>query len=834
MSNKELKFSIVVDPRTAGEAKRVIRELISDAERLAKTLASVNLGGHGGGLLSGGNVGGTQSQGALIASAAAPKQTGPVSNGNKSLSQMFIDSGKGLKDLANISQSSMRVMSDGIKRAVDEEKRSLADLDSALNKLARRYDEVNQARKLSEASGSMPQETIDRLRSHEDVLLGRQQDLLGQREKTRGNIGGLAEQHRQLAIAQGGANPYEEEAAGVPGFGQRFAGALSKGARWGVVGGAIAGGVLAGAGEMQASPFDYITQQSRQSQALGTLGVSTRQGNLAYGAALMQVFNDPEKRKEFGGLGDQTWSTGITQAGGAVLGGLTKGDPNAVGNALRGVESIPTVEKERLRQYMDEQIKSDPRFFSNLDRFQSEADSRVGVMRRMGYGEGNLSKAVSSSGEDMGTLSGAFEATRGGGRSFAQAALWQAMRAQRGGMDMGAAGSVLVAGASTGTGTGMLNAITQGNDVVAAEHLGRAIVSAMQSASLGSGGGMGLAGALTANGPMSVYQAQNVGAGMGALGGMTSGGDPLGAGINVLNALKITGKGGDLYKQNSLVELMRPENTGMLMDAMAGEDKHGYLKSMFGEDYAEDSRKMFQGALTTNVRARHLDQGMGVKLTPASQRMQDIATKYNGDIRAYMDDRLSKGEKMEDLSRDIGVGLHGVFGEQFSVQGGESAVRTMYGAGNRGFGKGSSNDASAGSAAGTYRHERNKTSEEEFNSFVESNKNMLKTLSGGMKNIADVFDRMKDTDVSANHAAKSLLALADAADILTTKWHGKIPNDSNEQLDALRKSAQQTMEAGGTKGMSKNMAATLWKGYKTTGSASPAAMAAFKQYGFMK
>lgn len=835
MSNKELKFSIVVDPRTAGEAKRVIRELISDAEKLAKTLSSVNLGGHGGGLLSGGSVGGAQTQGTLLANAQAPKQTGPVSQ-NKSLAQMFLDSGKGLKDLANISQSSMRVMSDGIKRAVDEEKRSLADLDNALNKLARRYDEVSQARKLSEASGSMPQETIDRLRSHEDVLLGRQQELLGQREKTRGNIGGLAEQRRQMAINSdpysqlGGPDDDKEEKQ--PGWLSRKLGAgLKGGARFGVVAGSIAAGVMAGAGEMQAAPFDYVTQQARQAQALGTLGVATRSGDLKYSAAMMQIFNDPEKRKEFGGLGNQNWSTGITQAGGAVLSGVTRGDFNAPGNIARGIESIPTAQKERLRQYIDEQIKTDPRFFANLDRFQGEADARVGMMRRMGYGEKGLSKSVINSGEDMSTIGGAFEAVRGGGRGFAQAALWQAMRAQRGGMDMGAAGSVLVAGSMTGgSGGQILNAITQNNDVVAAEHLGRAIVTAMQSSSMGISNGLGVAGALTGSGPMSVYQAQQ---GMGAVGAMTSGGDAFGSGVNVLNALKIAGPGGDIYHQQALVELMKPENTGMLFDAMAGQ-KNDYLKSMLGDNYNEEARQMFQGSLTTNVRARQIDQGKGTKLTPASKRMQDIVTKYNGDIRAYMDDELSRGEKMDDLTRDIGSGLHQVYGEQFSVQAGEAGVRSLYNAGNSAAGKSGLGDASGGSAAGTYRRERNKTNEEELSNFVEQNKNVLKTLSGGMKSIADVFDRMKDTDVSANHASKSLLALADAADQLTIKWHGKVPNDSNEQLDALRRSATDRAEAGGTKGISKNMAASLWKGYKTTGSASPEALAAFKQYGFTK
>jgi hypothetical protein len=312
--NKEIKFSFVVDERSAQQAKRVIRDLISDAEKLAKTLNGVGLGGGGGGgggfggNLVTGSVGGGKSAQQMISSIQSkPKQGG-------GLAQVFIDNAQALKGLGNISRESMRVMSDSIKRAVDEQKRAIAGLDDQLAKLARRYDDLGAREKAAIANGLSP----DKARAlYNEKAADIQSQIVStqvERQKAMKGYNTLDEQRRQMAINGGGGVPPDEPPSGGgygnSRFGKMFPMRTPDGrlVRWGAMGAAAVTGLVAGAGELQAQQFDYISNQARQAQAMKTMGVATRTGDLQYAAALMQVMRDPMKRAEFTDVGNSTIS----------------------------------------------------------------------------------------------------------------------------------------------------------------------------------------------------------------------------------------------------------------------------------------------------------------------------------------------------------------------------------------------------------------------------------------------------------------------------------------------------------------------------------------------
>jgi hypothetical protein len=241
----------VVDERSAQQANRVIKDLISSAEKLAKTLSGVSLGGApgaaGGNGLVTGSVGGSQSTQQMVS-----KVQGSQSKG---LAQVFIDNGNALKGLANVSTSSMRIMSEGIARAVDQQKRSLSDLDTQLVKLAKRYDDLKDREKAAIANGLSPTRAREMYGAKGDELTGQMLSAQTEREKIQGNLAKLQEHERQMAIARdpaaggsdddgGGGGGGFADRYGRSGFGRRFPLRTADGRlfRGGVVGGAIFGG----------------------------------------------------------------------------------------------------------------------------------------------------------------------------------------------------------------------------------------------------------------------------------------------------------------------------------------------------------------------------------------------------------------------------------------------------------------------------------------------------------------------------------------------------------------------------------------------------------------
>lgn len=770
--NKQIKFAFVVDERSALQAKRVISELIASAQKLSQTLAGVTLGGGGTGGLIAGNVGGPMSQQRMLSGAQGQSQQGG------SLAKVFLDNANSLKNLANIGKDSMRVMSDGIKRAVDEQKRSLSDLDSQLAKLAKRYDELGNRKRAAIASGMSPGAAADLYdRDYGGGIRREQVGLLGQRSQMQSEMAKLDEQRRQIAIA---SDPYSGSGGSgdepPPSWGDRYGGSAfgkrfplrigGKLARIGVVAGSIAAGSSAVAQELSNSPFDFVTQSARQQQALGTMGVSTKQGDLRYAAALMQVMRDPSMRQEFLKVGQQdrvTASVGTAGAFGKIFGG----DFNVPGNVKSALEGVDSTNKERLRSYMEQQIQGDPDFYQKLGKFQGEAGGRLGMMRRMGFGENGLSSVIAAAGENGQDIGSAFEAVRGGGTGFARKNMFKMLSVLRGGGNAGVFGDMLTEAMPGGQGGNLLAGAMGGQDIVIAEKLAQAVGSSLRGAQYGAGQGTGILGALSYNpsgSALTAYDVDQRTAAMPALGNFLGGkGDGLGTGINVLAAQKIAG--GDLYKANTLAQL--------------GSDPDALYSAMQGRVSPElqamgvtqgDAKAMFQETMTRNIKARLLT---GESSTPAMKAMEKLANGYGGDVGAFMNGELAAGGNSKTLLSQLDAGMKAIM----PGMGHTGMAAMLAGAGNslNVFGRGPG-DAGYNSVSRKYERERQQGQEKEFGSFMLAQKEFLTTLSLNMQTFGKGFQAMGNIDQSAEHASQSLVALAAAADDITRKLGGKPPD----------------------------------------------------------
>lgn len=810
---KEVVFKILVDPQSMAQTRRAFQEILSGAQQVARALQGIGLGPGGGGVAGGslgGAVGGPQSRAQMVSAARTP-----VGGGNgqqKGLAQVFIDNANNLKGLANVGRDSMRIMSEGIKRAVDDQKRSIGDLDNTLAKLSKRYETLRQGEQAVRAAyvgqGLSPDEARDLYQARLSGIETKAANLGASRAEKFKDLGTLDEQRRQAAIAR---DPYSQtggpdDEEGPPGRFARmwsgFKGAMGAGARGKVVGGSIAAGILAGAGELTAQPFDFVTQQARQAQALGTMGVATRHGDLSYASALMSVMGDVNKRGEFMDVGERNISTGISSAGGSVMQGLMRGDPNVPGNILRAVEGLDSTMKERMRSYIEQEMAANPAFQFNLNKFQNEADSRVAFARRTGIGDINQSGIMDSTGEDLGTLQSAFESVRGGGRKFAQRGMFDALRAMRGGMDGGAAGGLLGAGAPTGTGAAALNVIITGVDPVASEHLAKGLAGAVEGSQFGPQNATSFARAMMAgrgeNAALDVYESRKMGAAIPALGALLGGGtDTLGTGLNVLAANKAVGPGGDLYTVNALSQL--GQNPVQLLNAMKGDISPEMAAMGITQ---EGAQSMFQNSLMRNMRARSIAQP-GAKLSPASQAREDIVSKFGGDPRAWARSAIEGGMD----PNDVLVRFGGVLSQEMPQTFGDTGMAKEAGrlllseefGGPLGTNQGKKlGDAAYGSASGVLKRERIKSTEKEFKSFLEGEGDKLKELATNMSNIGTHFENMGKLEISAGDAAKNLAALGVAANELIPKFRTMAghPTAGTKDLEAAMLKSLQSISTG--------------------------------------
>lgn len=798
---KQLKFQFVVDEAALQKTRQLIRELTTDLQKLAEVASKANIGGGAGGggsgMLGGMKVGGptTPEQAKVIAKAP------PV---GRQLVQQFVDQRQIFKGLADGSKESMRVMGDSLKQAISFQKAQLEQLDHSAGKLIKTYDELGGKIKSLKSQGEtkwlgttsfLQQEQMQVGARHANLMTARGQEAVKLKilEEMAGGAGGGAGGGVPSAAGAGGGGAQgffsKLFGGGMGGSGPAGVMNLLRGGAWGMF---LGSSLNAGLNELKSQPLMDIRNEARHAQAMKTLGVGLRQGDLSTMMAMDKLTEDSYLRSQFVRAANQR-GIALTQemmSGGVSVGGLINAGKKATNAAMSGMSEgrisdteIEARLKETLAEFLSLAKQSDPLGQYYLGRATSEAGQRVSMMRQLGVGTQGLSNMLVSAanmGYDPGTMMTAFGATRSmGGMAGARANLWKALSAGSGGMDIGLAGQL--AGASYVGGGNILGQVAgmrdRGIDLVATERIAQTVLQTIQqSGGLAATGGAGLFGAMgqygwTGDPRRDLHLAQGIQQGLGSFTRSMGGDiDPYQQGRNLMTAINVLGDGASLHSQNYLAQVAK--DPAMLADALAGNVNPSLKLRGISQEQVVDFAQQTAANLITD---RFINQGDS---SPLGQFANRLITEFGGDAKAMfsMDGAGLQGRKRRGFERDFIDQLGAVYKEagiaETDLQGAGQAAITL-GLGQTGKMGGRGRDASGGSGE---RALLQGLAEEEkkFQQWLQGFQDKLKQYGGTMVQMADKFEGLGNVAVGADTAAQSLIALAAAADGIVEKLGGKV------------------------------------------------------------
>lgn len=585
---KKITLQFVVDPVSAQQAQRIMGQLINTATQLTKALNGTGVGGGGGGFGGSfvtGNVGGSQTSGQIRS--AQNTARGPSANGQKSLAQVFIDSGSSLKNLANVSQSSMRVMSDSLKRAVEEQKRSLEGLDRTIDKVVRDYDRLKEAGQLDSPEGRKVGRRHLKLLSKRDDYGEDLDELQGLQKRLDAGSGGGGGFGRGLWNALTGKGPGPTLPAGlssIPGLQ-----------------GAIRGGIPALAFGAMSNAVDYVQwrdpmvlQEARAKRAglWGDTLLETQRGNMSTTDAMERIMGNSSTKADF---------EKISQRGYLSSAWHNVQLKDLVFNQGKFLEDVSPVgveqrKQEEMRKYVEMEKQADVITQNNMGLLLGGYRGRLSGMRQLGIG--NYTDKVSgqyrtsyddflnaghgrfSHEEVMGSALGI--QSSGGARSLAHSMAYSALYS---GMP-GAEGIIGQMGEGGGENAKafMDRLLTRQGDVAALARVGQG-AAGFASAAGGGSGGLGVLEALSQglNGSAGdmLTARQNLQGLQAYQGQITRGGDPYQRGVNTVLAAKYFGDTGAQGVQFAATGMNQDEveeaARGRFSDTMkaVGLDKYG-------------------------------------------------------------------------------------------------------------------------------------------------------------------------------------------------------------------------------------------------------------------
>lgn len=700
MSNQEkvITFTFKVDEQTLGRLKNEIRDITNAMQKLVQVASGIGTGGRGGPVAVGG--GGSFSNQGSNAAIKAQGQQGQSGG----LASAFVEAGKSMKDMANISKDALRVMSDGVRRAIDEQKSSLRGLDADIKKIIDDYD------KLAKAKDTLSPEPGNVLANQYQGMMNQQMGkLLGAQQQRNAAGGQLSTLQNQQAQMQGALNPPPPGApggggggvggfmAGVPGFLPRnSSGGISK---WAAAA-AIMGVANFGLDEhLAGNRFEATAGQRRASLVAGQMN-ALRGGDyrMSYAARTLDSEAQAQLAAQTSGFGANAEQvrSGVGQVVGSVpvIGALARkvgvvGEDSG-GGAFGGFTTA--TQQSNMAENALAQIKAraDAQVLEGMamQKFQGNLGSRVQIQRMLGIGGlgttrtrparsgrgtvtekadpyADLEYRLSRQGYDMGEYASAVAGLRqGAGAQFGGMYGGEAMAAASTGM--GGYAELLGAGGRAGGGGQFARmAIGGGIDRYAGIGLGQAVIGQGFDVT-GTTTGMGLLGAaqlgMGFKGDVGDFQrVGQVGAGIG-LGNTVLGGslDPYQKGYNLVSAMGIK-PGGDVYSQDYLAN-------GMNMRQMADAVRTGQL-TQTAQAYGitrGDIRKQFGASISSVLQARTPGMGdtaAGAHLKAFQESGKDLPEYLNGLTGVAKIDAIRKlGSVYGDITgqgEEAGMGLLG-------------------------------------------------------------------------------------------------------------------------------------------------------------------------------
>lgn len=716
---KAVRLSFVVDEQSLQRARQAISALISDTQKLGEMLSRTKLGslggGGGGSLLAGGAVQGggpgQQSQQQLL---GTTKIQSPALSIGSQLTQNLSQQRTLLQDLARGSSDAMRMMSDTLSRAIDQEKRALKDLQSELKNVTDGYNEVSDAAKGMGAGQAS---------SLKDKFAGEAVSVQSRVNESKARLEQLSDQKKQLEpVPQGLDDP--KRSSGLSALTQkRSMSGMGAGLGIGAIGiGALLGGAGALANDVVNAPMRYSGAAAQRAQVWSPYYQRAVGGDFTDVMAMRGIQSDRQERQDFA---DITGSgRNALQRGQAGIGGFLKMAAGSVtgmfGGSGPGMTDVmnqvagPGFETERMKeqaQKMEEWKQAHFVQVMGAEAFMSGAQGNLQAGRALGIGwkrdqSGNyvgggmmnFANKLARGGYDTGQYMGAFSGIQStGGRLAAQSGglTYNAMAAQASGMGNAAqiAGMASLGGGASGFMSQVYGlGYGGGRDTAAAGMLGGAVAGGIGSAGIYSSG-MGALNAfgsfMGGSGTEQMISARRAQAGLGAMGGITGGSfDAYQRGLNLVNA-----KGAGVRGVGAMDYLSRMSDPRVIMDMMGGEISPemkalGITKGQ-GQAYAKSALM----SPLSRIMGGAFDPNSGVAQTASSlqgafgrgETGQQWLTEQEAAEHKRLGKKFNKGAFDRQKATELGMGLSATMG--ISADEGIGMAQAMLGAGAKG-GKG--------------------------------------------------------------------------------------------------------------------------------------------------
>ena len=603
--DKKIEFSFGFDEGSLAKIRTGIQLLIGDFTKLVELSSKL-----GGGLPGvGGNqpllsVGGKGGVGTNPQAARALAQT-PAAG--KPLVQNVLDHRNLFKGLADGSKDSMRLMSDALKQAVSSQRKELQDLDRAAGHLSETYDELGKKMKGLQ-SGSREHGDVE---SQRRGILNDQVSIHAERAKAKKGLAGLEETGRGMGLPGMG----EEEAKGKSIWSKDLFGpGMSAGLRMG--GMALAGGMAALNESYAGGGVGWAALRAERTKSITPLFNQLMNGDAKTAYALTNMSAEDRTGIIDATLSGAAGAKVVVEQGKGALGGIAAGLGMGSGSAPGGIGGAGSREGSIRADMMNAQIQAsiqamEPMIARALDQFSSQVGSRIATGRVLGTGlsrPGGVGAYVDSAGRFKAKMlgrgysddeyAGAYASMRSAVGEGTAARHWadSAMTASAAGY--GNWGGLVQASLRSGTGglmpqkkgykgpaqyeTAFAQAAIGGNIAPGAGiQLGQTILGEGFDP-MGTTNGMGLLAAVQNgmewhNDQRDFNQVKNVGAGMGLLDKITTGGlSPYQQGRNLVSAIKLL-PGASVMAQDYLANGM---NVRQMADMAAGGKLTASAKSL--------------------------------------------------------------------------------------------------------------------------------------------------------------------------------------------------------------------------------------------------------------
>lgn len=633
MADKQIKIALVVDERSADQAKRALTQLVNVAKELGKALGGGPGGGGGGGLLGGLNVAGGGPGGSAL-KIGAP-------GGQSAFAMMAKENQKALSNMKGATVDTMKSMADSVRRAIEDERKQIEKLkleNQALNsEYAKRAKMMDQ---LAQKGGKW---------AH--TLGAGREELSGLGGKIAGNQHGAAEAADRIEdltksldkltqamnpTSSGGIREFLTKERTMPGANALAQSPWAK--QMGLSGSGLGRAGLAAAGvmglkriadEVEKNPMRFQNYRAQLGNISGQMINPLLQGDGRDGSSFRDIMSDPGMREDYQGLngGGRRFLKGAKTFGK----GLFTLDFHQMGMGLSGRAADLEVAQEQ-QQMRNDNRAADPLGEAARGNFFSGHRGRMGQMRSLGWGAG---KRDQGSGLlmltrlqqqfpnfDLGEIIGAKQGVESTGTRAASNSLFgSALQAQAAGIQ-GAAGMAGTASKfGIGTGGNFLKALRgMPGDVMTASTIGNFASGMMDNLGIQGLNGLGMMGAVSmgtghsANGRL--IAEQNI-RGAGALNNVFTGQtDPYQKARNIQIAMGAA-PGAGIYGQDYLANKM---GFGQMADVMAGGSMSPIAKSLgLNKGMVGD---MFKGK-TSSLYERMISDPMAMD-TPMGQQMQSM------------------------------------------------------------------------------------------------------------------------------------------------------------------------------------------------------------------